>query len=165
MPLNFKPSKRFKDITKTRRFSAVIPGPEISFRYDISVLARNAKLLKSGLRVAQEDLVAAYDTALKAAIRSSNWETPSGRADIVDSGELLRSQQLEINGTKITVSYSAPYANLVEFGGYINPYGNKNVRVYLPPRPWVRSVLFGGNGISPVDIETIVGLALNKLFN
>lgn len=95
----------------------------------------------------QIDLKAALDQALK----SSVWSTRSGTADIFDSGELLSSGSVTVSENGITIAYDAPYAALVHYGGYIHPYGNTSAKVYLPPRPWVESVLNGGGPVPEFD--------------
>lgn len=56
----------------------------------------------------------------------------------VDTGELLRSKSVVITRDGIEVTYDAPYAALVRFGGFIQPYGNPNARpVDIPGRDWV----------------------------
>lgn len=93
------------------------------------------------------DLKAALDTA----IRSPIWSTTKGSADIYDTGELLESGRVTVGESGVTITYDAPYAALVHYGGYINPYGNTTEKVYLPARPWVESVLRGLNGIQAFD--------------
>jgi phage gpG-like protein len=89
--------------------------------------------------------------ALDDAMRSPAWSTKDGQADIFETGELLQSGTVTINSSGVTIAYDAPYAALVHYGGYINPYGSTTEKVYLPPRPWVESVLKGGNGIKAFD--------------
>jgi len=92
-------------------------------------------------------------TALDAALLSGVWSTPGGTADIYDTGQLLESGTVTSDSTGITVAYSAPYASLIHFGGYIRPYGNVNSKVYLPARPWVQSVMNGGGPVPQFDFE------------
>lgn len=89
--------------------------------------------------------------ALDEAIRSPIWSTTTGQADIYETGELLQSGTVTVSQSGVTIAYSAPYAALVHYGGYINPYGKTTEKVYLPPRPWVQSVLDGGAGIPAFD--------------
>jgi hypothetical protein len=104
-------------------------------------------LLERGINRASRRIVVDLKSALDDALRSNVWPTLSGLADIYDTGELLTSGSVAFDSKGITIAYSAPYAALVHYGGYINPYGNKNSRIYLPPRPWVEAVL---NGLGPV---------------
>ena len=95
--------------------------------------------------------------ALTAALRSSVWAWSDGARDIYDTGELASSVSVTASSNGIRVSYSAPYASLVHDGGYIFPYGNKRARpVYLPPRPWVRSVLYGGGPVPRFDFDGFI---------
>lgn len=105
-----------------------------------------AAIFRANSRI-QVDLKEALDQALK----SSVWSTKNGSADIFDSGELLSSGSVSISESGITIAYDAPYATLVHYGGYIHPYGNTSARVYLPPRPWVESVLNGGGPVPEFD--------------
>jgi hypothetical protein len=95
------------------------------------------------------DLKAALDDALRADV----WSTPSGTRDIYETGELLSSGSVTVGPTGVIVSYDAPYAALVHYGGYIHPYGNISARVYLPPRPWLDSVIRGGGPVPEFDFK------------
>lgn len=103
---------------------------------------------------ASNRIKADMEIALRAAMLANAWKTPSGQADIYDTGELLSSGTVTVDSDGITISYDAPYAALVHYGGYINPYGNQSARVYLPPRPWVESVLNGGGPVPQFDIAS-----------
>lgn len=85
--------------------------------------------------------------ALDEAMLSPIW----GGRDIYESGDLMDSGSVIINKDGITVAYDSPYAMLVHYGGYINPYGNVSTRVYLPPRPWVQAVMFGDGPLPGFD--------------
>lgn len=100
---------------------------------------------RASTRIAQD-----LQGALSAAMASGVW---SGE-DLIDTGELMNSGNVSVTADGITISYDAPYAALVHYGGYIHPYGNINARVYLPPRPWVESVLFGGGPVQRFDFES-----------
>jgi hypothetical protein len=91
--------------------------------------------------------------ALDDALRSNVWLTRSGATDIYETGELLTSGSITADEDGLTIAYDAPYAALVHFGGYIHPYGNTRAKVYLPPRPWVQSVLSGGGPVPQFDFE------------
>jgi hypothetical protein len=85
--------------------------------------------------------------ALDGSIANDAW----GDGGLVDTGALRDSGSVTINENGLTIAYDAPYASLLHYGGYIHPYGNVNLRVYLPPRPWVESVLFGGGPVPVFD--------------
>jgi phage gpG-like protein len=114
---------------------------------------------------AAERIAVDLKAALSDAMRSSVWSTPSGSGDIVDTGELLASGTVTVNKDGVTIAYDAPYAALVHFGGYINPFGNTRVRVYLPPRPWVESVLFGGGPVEEFDFSRYYQEEFQKVFS
>ena len=98
-------------------------------------------------------LAAEIAKALDAALKAS-WSWTSGSRDIYDTGALARSGKVVANSNGIEVTYSAPYANIVHNGGYIQPYGNPNARpVYMPPRPWVSSVLYGEGPYPQFDFD------------
>lgn len=102
-------------------------------------------------------LASQVTTALTQALQSSSWTWNDGVRDIYDTGELARSVSVKATGEGIDVFYSAPYANLVHNGGYIQPYGNPNARpVYMPPRPWVSSVLYGGGPVPQFDFDGFI---------
>lgn len=101
--------------------------------------------IKDAMKGVQADLKIALDDALQ----SSAWKWRSGGArDIYDTGNLLKSGRVVLSGTKLSVSYTAPYAAIVHDGGYIFPYGNKKARpIYLPGRPWISATLYGGGPV------------------
>lgn len=101
-----------------------------------------AAIDRANVRIARD-----LKSALDEAILSPSWRTASGTGDIFETGELLESGTVTVSRSGVTIAYDAPYAALVHYGGYITPYGNTTEKVYLPPRPWVQSVLDGGNGI------------------
>lgn len=93
-------------------------------------------------------------SALDAALKANVWAWKDDVRDIYNTGELASSGEVSAGADGIIVSYSAPYANLVHNGGYIYPYGNEKARpVYLPARPWVSSVLYGGGPVPQFDFE------------
>jgi phage gpG-like protein len=113
-----------------------------------------AQRLQNATNRASQRIVADLKDALSSALRSGVWPTLGGTADIYDTGELLASGSVTFSDDSITVAYDAPYAALVHYGGYINPYGNTASKVYLPPRPWVDSVLRGGGPVSQFDFQS-----------
>ena len=88
---------------------------------------------------AVNDMASIIDMTLREAIMADVWQGIDGtNVDIVSSSRLLNSQNVSTSGSRVIINYSVPYANLVHYGGYIVPYGNKNARaVYVPARPWV----------------------------
>ena len=120
----------------------------------------NDAIANANARIAIE-LKAALDDAINASV----WQAAGGTADIVDTGELRESGQVIATSTGIEVSYSAPYALLVHYGGYITPYGNTYAqKVYLPARPWLESVMLGGGPVPRFNLEQIYREEIKKAF-
>lgn len=95
--------------------------------------------------------------ALTEALKSPVWAWNGGARDIYNTGELARSLSIVTSGKGLTISYGAPYASIIHNGGYIFPYGNKNARpVYLPPRPWIQAVLYGGGPVPQYDVDAFL---------
>lgn len=93
------------------------------------------------------------ESKLDAAMASSLW---GELGDIIDSGDLRDSLQVVVEGNSIQISYDSPYANLVHYGGYVAPYGNKSIdKVYIPARPWVEAVFTGNGPVDPIDVPQI----------
>jgi hypothetical protein len=117
--------------------------------------AKKAHLLALGA-VAEE-----LELALGIAMESKDWGTPDwpyGDGDIVQTGRLRDSLELRVTEEGIAIMYSAinpsdgfDYAAMVYFGGYIQPYGNPYVKVYMPGRPWIKGVLLGGGPVDKFD--------------
>jgi len=62
--------------------------------------------------------------------------------NLVETGNLKNSLIIDTSDNSIKISYDAPYAALMHYGGYIIPYGNPNTQpVYIAPRPWIEVVL------------------------
>lgn len=106
------------------------------------------------------------DRILREAISAGIWRLRNGgTGDIIDSGELLRSQAVTVSGSSIQISYDVPYAALIHYGGYIVPYGSVNRRpIYIPPRPWVALVLssqFNGYDLTEIYSDIIKRIISN----
>lgn len=122
--------------------------------------------LEEGIADANVAIIADLRTALADAMSSVSWPRADGsRSDIIDTGELLSSGRVTATRDGITIAYDAPYAALVYFGGYVNPYGDSSRRVYLPPRPWVDAVLSGGYGVAPFDFASYYERYITAAFN
>lgn len=130
---------------------------------DIDVIRRKMiKAINRASALIAIDLPAALDEALRRGV----WETPSGRADIVDTGELLESGSVTITNDSIKIAYDTPYSALVHYGGYIVPYGNSSRdKVYLPPRPWINAVLNGGGPVPKFDFNERYRRAIEEEFS
>ena len=123
-------------------------------------------LYQDALDKAAIDVLPLLRQALNDAMESPIWPWDDGARDIIDTGALRASLQLSYNKStkKVSIDYTAPYANLVQYGGYIQSGYNPSVRIYIPPRPWVDAVLYGGYGITAFPFEKLVAQrALNAL--
>lgn len=148
-------------VLKGRGGSQPILRVEVKNSGAAEIRSRMAAAISRASAVVAVDLKAALDEA----IRSDVWQTTKGRADIVETGELLRSGSVIITSNEIKIVYDAPYAGLVHYGGYILPYGNESRdKVYLPPRPWVDAVLNGTSGIAKFDFDRYYRKAIEDEF-
>jgi phage gpG-like protein len=120
--------------------------------------------VEQGIARANQRIIVDLKAALDDAIRTNAWSGLQGRADIYDSGELLQSGTVTLSGDGVTIAYSAPYASLVHYGGYIFPYGRSESRVYLPARPWIDSVLRGNGPTARFDFEAYYREAIEAAF-
>ena len=101
------------------------------------------------------------EQALTNAMNTKAYQWDYGDGDIVQTGQLRDSVQVTADSESIVVTYSASssgdgtdYAAIVYYGGYIHPYGNPNVQVFMPGRPWIKHVLVGGYpGVEKVPIN------------
>ena len=110
------------------------------------------------MKALEPQLIEELTRALTAALRSSVWAWNDGARDIYDTGRLANSVNISMSSGSLVVKYDAPYANIVHNGGYIFPYGNELARpVYLPPRPWIDSVLYGGGPVPRFDFNEFFG--------
>ncbi len=90
--------------------------------------------------------------------RAKSWADSSFNVgsprDIIDSGNLKGSLDVEINKADMTAVYTwtADYAAAVHEGAQIHPWGDPtNKKVQLPARPWTSAVLQGTNGVEKYD--------------
>ena len=76
-------------------------------------------------------------------IRKDGSSASSPR-NIVDTGKLKSSKKLttKFGSTQVRyeVKYTADYAGIIHWGGYITPYGRGGTTTYLPGRPWIQLV-------------------------
>lgn len=122
---------------------------------DFTALQTLASKFKEECNLAHEqtlaDLVPEIEVALTKAMNTTAYKWAYGDGDIVDTGQLRDSVDVVADAESIMVRYSAKssgdgtdYAAIVYYGGYIHPYGNPNVKIYMPQRPWIKHVLVGG---------------------
>ena len=148
--------------------------PDIKISADVN-LAVTAKLKLTGYKPSDfgKDLNRAVKTAnqlianklgaaLDEAMASTSWGTSK---DIIDTGQLRDSLVITTTSGGISVKYTAPYAAIVHYGGYIVPYGNPSLsKIYIPPRPWVDSVMKGGGPVPKFDFESVYREAIRSVF-
>ena len=104
------------------------------------------------VRLLAEELSKALDEAME----SSVWNWTSDTRDIVDTGELKKSKKIVVTSdSDIHIFYGTDYAAIVHYGGYFNPYGNQNAKMFYPGRPWVTSLIEGGGPIDRFDFGKI----------
>ena len=155
-------------LPKTKKIAPIKASTNLNGVLRIQPKPGSVDALKAGfqraINRASERIAVDLKAALDDALRSGGWPVPGGTADIYDTGELLRSGVVEITEQGVTIAYSAPYAALVHYGGYINPYGNTSTRVYLPPRPWVDAVLNGGGPVQAFDFLRYYGEEIEAEF-
>ena len=130
-------------------------------KFDSASIVRK---FQKAINDASQQIAVDLKQALDEAMRSGVWRTVDGTDDIIDTGALLASGKVTVTDSGVTISYDAPYAALVHYGGYIAPYGNQQARVYLPPRPWVEAVLSGIGPVPPFDFRSYYQKAIEREF-
>lgn len=131
--------------------------------YDIGIRDLPTDLRKAANKATDmviSELGAALDEAMMAAV----WDWTNDQRDIVDTGKLMGSRSIQKSGNGFTVAYSAPYAGIVHYGGYIQPYGNPGIeKIYYPSRPWIDSVLNGGGPVPQFDFAEVFNRAFQEV--
>lgn len=178
-------AKRFSDsisgleaATKQETFR----GSVLTFKSEVKNIDKAIAKLNRVSQEVREEIKASYKKilglvsddlyiALGEAMESNVWKWDYGDGDIVDTGALRDSLELQVVENSILISYNQEYAGIVHFGGYIHPYGNPNVQIFMPGRPWIQSVLQGGGPVNRFDFtlayakyfDTIMTPILNKI--
>ena len=133
---------------------AISGGIKISSAADFTTLKTLTGKFREECNLAHEqtlaDLAPEIEAALTKAMNTKVYGWAYGDGDIVDTGQLRDSVSVVSTDVSIMVNYSAKssgdgtdYAALVYYGGYA-PYGNPNIQVFMPGRPWIKHVLVGG---------------------
>lgn len=151
------------EFKKTVSRSISLPGVTLKPGKTGALRARVSKFSEA-LAASRFTIAEKLKDALDQALSSPVWSLPKGEdQDLVDSGRLKASGSVTATENGITISYSAPYANLIHYGGYILPYGNESAqKVYIPPRPWVQSVVAGGGPVPQFDFAAIIREAVRR---
>jgi len=158
------------------KLSVSTPKAEVKIESKKHRVAANSAISK-GVIAASTEIEKKLNDALRKSLSSGSWDWPretirsngsiAGTSrNIVDTGALRDSQKITTRflKTKLTmaISYSAPHAGIVYYGGVIQPYGNPNANsVTIPGRPWVEAVLNGTHGQEKFDILTPFNRAIN----
>jgi hypothetical protein len=152
------------------RVNATISFPRVKIKFPYGPQKAAAKgAISKGMSGSRTIIKSTLSEALHKALEGSYWNWPretlrqNGRVvstprNIVDTGKLKKSQKVATSykgGTlNVGITYSAPYAKLVHYGGYIRPYGNNDARLAAyPQRPWVHGVLRGEYGIDKYNMN------------
>lgn len=155
-----------------------LPGFEIDFKADLKPLINELNDIKDAIGgledifndcvdKAVEQTIPELSAALDAAMESPSWPWDGGARDIVDTGALRDSKSISYNKVTnvLSIQYNEPYADLVQFGGYITSGYNPQVSIYIPPRPWIDAVLEGKNGIPRFPFQELVEQRALEIFN
>lgn len=149
-----------------KRASSSITLPEVTLKTgNDSTFRGRSRKLSDAIRASRFLIAEKLKDALDQALSSPVWSrSGSEDSDLVDTGQLRDSGSVTADDRGISITYSAPYANLIHYGGYILPYGNKsNEKVYIPGRPWVRSVVAGGGPVQQFDFTAIISEAIRRV--
>lgn len=174
------------NIGRGETFTARFAMPKLNYKDNTEKQRLAAKrALVRGVQKGTFYVETSLSQALDQAMQSSSWGPFSpkfpyarkngtivgkGTRNLIDTGALMRSKQIKSsftqNSSKIDIYYRSPYANLVHFGGAIQPWGNpKAATVILPARPWIQAVLLGGIGSIPkADIDTQMNKGVSEVW-
>ena len=120
--------------------------------------------LRKAADKATDIIITELGAALDAAMAASAWSWPSGAGDIIDTGTLRSSRSIKKTSNGFTIAYNQPYAAIVHYGGYIQPYGNPSAaKFYFPPRPWIDAVLNGNGPVPQFDFESAFKKAFDEV--
>lgn len=153
LDLKLKPVKQKFTVPLKINFTLDIPSAEI-YRYLDRVLDETKDIF---LDIVSSEIGGYLDNAMS----SSIWG--SSDPDIIDSGRLRDSLDISRSSDGFSISYDAPYAALIHYGGYIVPYGNTAAsRVYITGKPWMESVVFGNGPLPGYDYQDAFNRAVAK---
>lgn len=131
--------------------------------------------LEKGMEAVKTNIIIALDNSMNSMWswnRDPVWRNgvrPGNPRDIVYTGKLRESKTLSIKYAKtmatMTIAYKTPYAALMYYGGYVQPYGNKSAAtVLVPGRPWVEAILNGTHGQPQFELVRIFSNAWDAEF-
>lgn len=150
------------DLEREEKFGGSFKLPAVQIKVTKRTSeAEIARMMNKVNDLAIQYIREALESALNDAMQSSIWD---GGTDIIDTGELMNSLTVSIQGDTLTMDYTAEYASFVHYGGYLAPYGNKSIdKVYIPGRPWVDAVVQGYGGFQPIDFAELYGRAFREV--
>jgi hypothetical protein len=169
--------KEIKKIGMKEKFKIPIPGPDIEgtgldkvlndFRDLVKTIEGMEEIFEECVDQAAEEIIPLLSEALDEAMESSIWPWDGSTRDIVDTGALRDSKDVFWKSTtkSIVIQYNEPYADLVQYGGYIKSGYNPEVSIYIPPRPWIDAVIYGGYGIQQFPFYELVQRRAMELLN
>ncbi|MGA0100596.1 MAG: hypothetical protein ACO3HF_01000 [Burkholderiaceae bacterium] len=161
------------------RFAITFQTPKLDLKgkTDKQKAAANKALIR-GMQNGMNRIETSLSQALDSAMQSSSWgwprqtlrkngSTAGTSRDIIDTGALMRSKKLKVDfkqtKASLNIRYTAPYAAIVHYGGYIIPYGRPGrAAVNIPGRPWITATFEGTNGVPKFDADTILNNAIKE---
>lgn len=154
-------------------FAFQVPQVKMKGR-DVSEATKAANdALNRGVTAGIRDSAIAIKPALNEAMAQSVWGWPNttirkntsdvrAPRDIVDTANLRDSMDTSTVGEKLVITYTAPYASMVHYGGITRPYGRGKDSFVYPARPWISSLLEGKNGINKFPLMDIIDRNVKK---
>jgi len=116
-------------------------------------LKKASQLIKPALNEAMAQSVWAWPNVT---FRKNGSDVDAPR-DIIDTANLRDSMDTEMKGDNaFAIIYTAPYANMVHYGGITRPYGRGGDSFVYPARPWISALLTGTHGINEFKVLDIV---------
>jgi phage gpG-like protein len=169
--------REMKRLERKEKFKIPSPAPDIKgiglnkvlneFRDLVKTIEGMEEIFEECVDQAAEEIIPLLSEALDEAMESSIWPWDGSTRDIVDTGALRDSKDVSWNSGKksIVIQYNEPYADLVQYGGYIKSGYNPKVSIYIPPRPWIDAVIYGGHGIQQFPFYELVQRRAMELLN
>lgn len=153
-----------------QRIKISVPGVKVDIEIEkdevTNLLKKLPSIMQDAHSAAVKRMVDLLEIALNESIESSVWNWNGENRDIVDSGALRDSLRIFADSDdNIIISYGEEYAAIVHYGGYFNPYGNRNIKQYYPGRPWVSAVLEGNGPVPQFEFESTYKTLLSAELN
>lgn len=152
------------DLSKLQKKTSYTASYGINFDVRITKFPDLTGLINRVASEFKQSLAIELETALDNAMESTVWGG-SQDGNIVDTGNLRDSLQISVTSNGVMIDYTAEYAALIHYGGYIVPYGNSSAtRVYIEGRPWIDSVLYGTGPIPGYNFEELFNRVKGRVF-